>query len=426
MAWSRLLIDITPLRNAPAFRRLWIGSALSSFGSQMTSFTVALQVYTLTHSSLAVGGVGIAVAVPAVLFGLVGGAIADSMDRRRLALVACAMQTAVSAMLALQAIGGFGSLWLLYLLVAAGSTISAVSGPVRRTFLPRLLEPGQVAPGAALNMLAMHASLTAGPLAAGAVVAIWGVKAAYLMDLITFLGAFYGLFRLPPMPPEGAIKRPSLHAIREGLTFIRRSRVVAGAFLADINATLLGMPFALFPAINAAHFGGRSQTLGLLTAAPAIGGVIGSMLSGPVGRVTRPGRAILVAGAVWGASLACFGLTTYLWLAVAMLIVAGAADVVSVIMRTAVVQLATPDNYRGRVSAAEFVVGTGVPQLGNFRAGAVASLLSPVASAVIGGSTVIAGAAAVALAIPEFRRTTSPAAPSPELTEGASPATPAS
>src|SRR5690242_14616792 len=112
MAWPRLLIDITPLRKAPAFRRLWIGSALSSFGSQMTSFTVALQVYTLTHSSLAVGGVGIAVAVPAVLFGLVGGAIADSMDRCRLALVACAMQTAISAMLALQAIGGFGSLWL--------------------------------------------------------------------------------------------------------------------------------------------------------------------------------------------------------------------------------------------------------------------------------------------------------------------------
>ncbi|MEV0393716.1 MFS transporter [Polymorphospora rubra] len=413
MTWRRLMIDTAPLREAPAFRRLWIGSTLSSFGSQMTSFTVAFQVWTLTESPLAVGAVGLAVAGPAILFGLLGGAIADSMDRRRLALVACVAQAAVAAALAGQAIAGLEQVWLLYVLVAAGATVNAVSGPVRRTFLPRLLDPRLVPAGAALNMLAMHASLTTGPMVAGALVAGWGITVAYLVDLLTFVGAFHGLFRLPPMPPEGETRRPSLRAIGEGLTFIRRSRVISGAFLTDINATLLGMPFALFPAINAAHFGGSPRTLGLLTAAPAVGGVIGALLSGPVGRITRPGRGILVAATVWGASLACFGLTTYLWLALALLVVAGVADVLSVIMQTALVQLATPDNYRGRVGAAEFVVGAGVPHLGNFRAGAVASLVSPAASAFIGGSAVVAGTVLVALALPEFRRCTTPATTAP-------------
>ncbi|MEV7228243.1 MFS transporter [Polymorphospora sp. NPDC051019] len=414
MTWRRIMIDLAPLREAPAFRRLWIGSTLSAFGSQMTSFTVAFQVWTLTESSLAVGAVGLAVAGPAILFGLVGGAIADSMDRRRLALVACVAQAVIAAGLVAQAIAGLEQLWLLYLLVAAGATVNAVGGPVRRTFLARLLAPRLVPAGAALNMLAMHASLTTGPMVAGALVAGWGITVAYLVHLLTFVAAFDGLLRLPPMQPEGETARPNLRAIGEGLTFIRRSRVIAGAFLTDINATLLGMPFALFPAINAAHFGGSPQTLGLLTAAPAVGGVIGALLSGPIGRIRRPGRGILVAAAVWGASLACFGLTTYLWLALALLVVAGVADVLSVIMQTALVQLATPDNYRGRVGAAEFVVGAGVPHLGNFRAGAVASLVSPAASAFIGGSAVVAGTALIALALPEFRRCTAPATTAPD------------
>ncbi|BCJ70356.1 hypothetical protein Prubr_73770 [Polymorphospora rubra] len=150
--------------------------------------------------------------------------------------------------------------------------------------------------------------------------------------------------------------------------------------------------------------------------------MIGALLSGPVGRITRPGRGILVAATVWGASLACFGLTTYLWLALALLVVAGVADVLSVIMQTALVQLATPDNYRGRVGAAEFVVGAGVPHLGNFRAGAVASLVSPAASAFIGGSAVVAGTVLVALALPEFRRCTTPATTAPTPAEQPLPA----
>lgn len=404
-------MDMSPLRDSPAFRRLWVGSTLSTFGSQITGFAVALQVFLLTNSSLAVGGVGMAMAIPAMIFGLFGGAVADRVDRRKLVLLTSTVQAAISAVFAIQAFAELHRVWLLYGLVAAQSLVGSIDGPVRRTFLPRLLAPERVPAGAALTMLAMHSSVTAGPIVAGLVVARWGLSICYVIDTVTFLGALYGLFRLPSLLPEGDIKRLSLRSIGEGLGFIRRSRVIAGAFLADINATALGMPFALFPAINAEHFGGSSTTLGLMAAAPAVGGIIGSSLSGPVGRTVRPGRAILIATVVWGVSLAGLGFAGSLAVALALLVIAGTADVVSVIFRTTVVQLATPDGYRGRVSAAEYIVGTAVPQLGNFRAGAVAALTSPAVSALSGGLAVVVGAAVIAITMPAFFRFTATASP---------------
>ncbi|MEV6522330.1 MFS transporter [Longispora sp. NPDC051575] len=400
----RILLDTRPLRESPAYRRLWIGSALSAVGGQMTGFAVALQVYVMTESSVAVGAVGLAMAVPSIVVGLLGGALIDAMDRRRLVLITSGSLTAVSVLFAVQAFADLRQLWLLYCLVVLQSLLNAVDGPARRTFAPRLLSAASLPAGAALGLLTMHGAVTAGPLLAGAVAAGWGLKACYLIDALSFTAALYGVLRLPAMLPEGGAVRPGLRAVGEGLRFVRGHRVIAGAFLADMSAMVLGMPFALFPAINAEYFGGGAGTLGLLTAAPAVGGILGSALSGPVAHVTRQGRAILIAGAVWGAALAGFGLARSLWLALGLLVLAGAADVISVVFRTAVVQVATPDRYRGRVSAAEYVVGVGCPQLGNFRAGAVGSLVSPAFSAVSGGLGVVVGAVLIGLAVPELRR----------------------
>jgi MFS family permease len=409
LVWKRLVADIRPLRESPAFRRLWTGSTLSSVGSQMTSFAVALQIYTATHSSVAVGGVGLAIAVPGVVVGLAAGSIIDTVDRRRLVLVTTSSLAAVSGLFAVQAFAGLSHLGLLYTLVVVQAALSAVNAPARRTFLPRLLPADWVPAGAALNMLSMHLSVTVGPLLAGLLAAAGGLRACYLVDAISFAGALYGVARLPAMRPEGGGgTRPGFGAVLDGLRFIRHNRVLSGALLADLSATVLGMPFALFPAINAERFGGSPRTLGLLAAAPAIGGLLGTALSGPVGRVSRQGRAILVAGGVWGIGLAVLGLAQALWLAVACLVVAGTADVLSVVFRTTVIQLATPDRYRGRASAAEFVVGAACPQLGNFRAGAVASLTSPGVSAFSGGLATIAGAGLIALAMPAFFRYQAP------------------
>jgi MFS family permease len=401
---SRLLADVTPLRSSPAFRRLWLGGALSGVGSMMTVFAVALQVYLLTHSSAAVGLLGLADAVPGIACGLVIGGLVDSVDRRRLVLLMSTVQLLVSAAFAAQAFAGLDNVALLYALVGLQSVAGAVKAPAARTFLPRLLPAGQLPAGAALTMLGMHASMVAGPSLAGLIAAVGGLKLCYAIDAVTFLASLYAVYRLPAMRPDGSGAQPGLRAVLDGWRFVWHNRVLSAALLSDLNATVLAMPIALFPAINAERFGGSPRTLGLLTTALAVGGIVGSGLSGPVGRVRRQGRAMLLAIAVWGAALAGFGLVDGLAATLAMLALAGVADVSSVVLRTTVIQLATPDSFRGRVSAAEYVVGAACPELGNFRAGTVASLTSPAISAVSGGLACIAGAGLIAALMPGFVR----------------------
>jgi MFS family permease len=401
---SRLLADVTPLRSSPAFRRLWLGGALSGVGSMMTVFAVALQVYLLTHSSAAVGLLGLADAVPGIACGLVIGGLVDSVDRRRLVLLMSTVQLLVSAAFAAQAFAGLDNVALLYALVGLQSVAGAVKAPAARTFLPRLLPAEQLPAGAALTMLGMHASMVAGPSLAGLIAAVGGLKLCYAIDAVTFLASLYAVYRLPAMRPDGSGAQPGLRAVLDGWRFVWHNRVLSAALLSDLNATVLAMPIALFPAINAERFGGSPRTLGLLTTALAVGGIVGSGLSGPVGRVRRQGRAMLLAIAVWGAALAGFGLVDGLAATLAMLALAGVADVSSVVLRTTVIQLATPDSFRGRVSAAEYVVGAACPELGNFRAGTVASLTSPAISAVSGGLACIAGAGLIAALMPGFVR----------------------
>lgn len=417
MSRRRLFLDTRPLRESPAFRRMWIGTGISAIGTQMTAFAVALQLFTITHSPAAVGAVGLCVAVPSIVFGLIGGSVADAVDRRVVVLGSTTALALASAGLAAQAFAGLHRAWLLYVLVSVAAVANAADQPTRRTFLPHLLPAERLPAGAALGTLTFHASWTVGPVLAGLVASARGVGACYLVDVLTFGAALYSVFRLPAMPADAAAARPGPRTVGAGLRFIAGNRVLVGAFLADMNATVLGMPVALFPAINAERFGGSPHTLGLIAAAPAVGGVLGSVLSGPLGRVGRHGRVMLIAGAVWGAALAGFGLARGLWLTLGLLAVAGGADVLSVISRATIVQVVTPDAYRGRVNAADFVVGGAAPQLGNARAGAVGSLTTPTVSAVGGGLAVVAGAALIRLAVPALvrydSRSASPASPDP-------------
>jgi len=399
-----LLADIRPLRESPAFRRLWVGSSLSSIGGRMTFFALVLQVYDLTRSSVAVGAIGLAQAGPVLILGLLGGSLADAVDRRKLTLVTSTCLAVVSAGFAAQAFLGLGQLWLLYVLAAVQAVLEAIDGPARRTFLPRLVPADRLAAGVALNQLSGYVSVLLGPVLAGVLTAAAGLRVCYLIDALSFGAALYGVARLPAMPPQESAARPGLRAAAAGLRFIRQHPILVGAFLADMDAMLFGLPIALFPALNAARFGGTPQTLGLLTAALAVGGLLGSGLSGPAGRVSRQGRAMLVTVAVWGAAITGFGLARSLRLALLLLAIGGAADTTSVIFRGAIVQAVTPDEFRGRVTSVDYVVGAGVPQLGNFEAGVVASLTSPAISAVSGGLAAVLGAVVLRLAVPAFAR----------------------
>ncbi len=415
---SRLFADISPLRQSRPFRRLWIGSGLSSIGTALTYFAVPLQVYDLTHSSFEVGAIGLAQMIPTLTIGLFGGSLADAFDRRKVVLVTSCCLSAVSAGLAAQAFAGLNQVWLIYALVAIQSSLSAISGPARQTFAPNLLSADLLPAGLALNRINMQVMLTVGPALAGLIAATpaLGLRACYLVDALSFAGSLYGVAGLPPQPAHAGAARPGPRAVAEGVAFIRRNQVLAGAFLADLNATVFALPIALFPAINAERFGGNPTTLGLFTAAIGVGGLISAGLSGPIRHVRRQGRAMLFMVAIWGAAFAGFAVAPTLWLTLSLLAIAGAADVFTVVFRSSMVQTVTPDQLRGRVTAADYVVGAGGGQIGNLEAGALGSLTTPVISAFAGGLATVAGALVIGLALPAFTRYKrgQPDAPAPE------------
>jgi MFS family permease len=400
----RLLTDVSPLRDFPDFRRLWAGSTLSAVGSALTAYAVTLQVYDITRSSFAVGAISLTSLVPTLSIGLLGGSIADAVDRRKLVLTCSVASAVLSAAFAAQALAGLSVVWLLYALNTLASAVSAVNQPVRRTFVPSLLPPDRLSAGLALNRLSFQIMLTVGPALAGVITAAAGghLQACYLIDACSFGAALYGVARLPAMPPRPTAARPGLRAVAEGLGFIRRSQPLAGAFLADLSATVFGLPVALFPAINAARFGGNPATLGLFTAAIGVGGLVSSAVTGPVRDAARQGVFMLCAVGVWGAAFAGFALARPLWLTLGLLAVAGAADTFTVVLRGTIVQSVTTDELRGRLTAAEFVVGSSGGSLGNVEAGALGSLTSPVISAFAGGLATVVLAGVIGLALPQF------------------------
>ncbi|WP_436760032.1 MFS transporter [Streptosporangium sp. V21-05] len=391
MTWRERLIDVRPLRASRPFRDLWIGSSLASIGQQIAGVAVLLQVWELTRSPLWTGAIGLATAVPLLVLGLVGGSLADAVDRRTLVRATTAGQVLLAAGLVAQAAAGNRSVPLLLALVAAQSGCAALGAPAKHTFPVRLLPADQVAAGLALQNVAFQASMLLGPALAGLVLAQWRYPAAYAIQALAGAAALVAVVRLPPMavlrggddrpPGDGARRGPA----RGGWGIILRRPALWGSLATDLAATLLAMPIALFPLVNEIRFGGAPQTLGLFLSALAVGGLGAGLLSGTVTRLRRGGLVQLLAATVWGLALAGFGLAGPLWLALGCLALAGAADTVSVVTRGALVQLETPDRYRGRVSSVEHVIGVAGPEAGNLRGGVLASLTSAPVALVVGG-----------------------------------------
>lgn len=398
-----VLLDTRPLRESPPFRAWWLGSALSTFGSQLTSFALLFYVWSTTHEAALVGGVALAQLVTTVAGALLGGALADSTDRRRLVLWTRVGQLLGSV--ALAAIVVSGSPWLpaLYLVAAVQTGFGAAGSPANRSFTARLLPAHRLSAGLALSRLGDQVSLLAGPMVAGLLIVSVGISACFLVDAATFLLAMYGVARLPAMRPDTTLPRPDLRGLRGATRLVVASPVLLGAFATDVAATALAMPVALFPVVNDQLYGGSPVTLGLFAPAIGLGGIVAGALSGRVTSSDRQGRLMLVSAGVWAVAIAAFGLSQALWVALACLAVAGAADTVTVISRTSIVQHAVPDSVRGRVNALDYLVGVSGPQLGNFRAGLVASATSGATSAVLGGLASVAAVVAISVLTPSLR-----------------------
>ena len=400
----RLLVDVEPLRRSRQYRLIYTGQAVSFLGSQLTVVAIPFQVYDQTGSSLAVGLVSLAQVVPLLLGSLLGGAIADSMDRRRLLLVCQVLLAVTIAGLAVNAMLPDPALWPLFVLSAVAAALSGADRPARSATIPTLVDRRDLPAANALWQIQMQIAGTLGPAVAGLLLARFGLGTVYWIDVASFVAAFVAVWRMDPVPPHGGGTKAGLASIVEGLRFIRGRQALQGTFVIDLDAMVFGLPRALFPAIADQRFHGGAGVVGLLFAAPGAGALLGAVFTGWVGRVQRQGRAVLVAVAVWGAACAAFGLSPWLWPALLFLAVAGAADVVSAVFRNTILQTIVPDSLRGRLSAIHIAVVTGGPRLGDAESGAVAALTSPTFSAVSGGVLCLAGVAATAVAFPALGR----------------------
>jgi MFS family permease len=404
-----VLLDTTPLRVSRDFRWLWVGQAVSFAGSMITTAALPYQVFHATGSSLAVGLLGAAQLVPLLLFSLIGGALADAVDKRRLLLVLNAGALCCSAALALNSSLDHPQVWLLYVLGAVSSTFFALGYPVTRSLLPLLLED-ELRPAAfALQSTYGSFGMMAGPAIAGLLIGTLGLTTTYSTDVVTYTVALFAFSRLAPSPPVPGSQRASRSSVVEGLRFLRGHSVVMSTFGVDLLAMIFGMPRALFPAL-AERLGGGPGLYGLLLSSVAAGAFVASLSSGWTARVQRQGRAVLLAVVVWGATIAVAGLTTTAWLAMAMLAAAGAADMISGVYRSSIAADVTPDELRGRVSGVEFAVYAGGPVLGDVEAGVVGGLLGIPFAIVSGGLACIAGAALFARFSPAFARYVRPSA----------------
>ncbi|MEV5705145.1 MFS transporter [Actinoallomurus sp. NPDC052274] len=401
----RAAIDTRPLAHS-AYRRLWLGQAVSFTGFQLTSVAISVQVYDLTKSSLWVGLLGPANLVPLIVFGLWGGAVADAMDRRRLLVLASLVTWASTLGLLIQALLHIRNVPLIIGLVVVQSVGFAITSPTRGAVIPRLLPITLVPAANTLNFTASQTATFIGPVLAGVVIGNGRYALAYGIDAVLFTVGLYAAIRLPAMPPLGdETGRPGLRSVIEGLRFLVTRPVLMMSFVVDIIAMGVAMPRALFPEVADTRFGGE-QAVGWLVAAIAVGAVVGGLLSGWIGRIRRQGVALIAVIAAWGLAVAAAGLAHALWLALLFLALGGAADLVSAVFRQTILQTYAPDEMRGRLQGVFTVVVAGGPRLGDLRAGAVGAAVGATASWVGGGIVCAILVVLVGLAVPSFLRYT--------------------
>jgi MFS family permease len=412
-----ILLDLTPLRRSRDYRALIAGLGVSVLGNQLTTVAVPFQVYAITRSSLVVGLVSLAQLFPLIFGSLLGGSLVDAVDRRKILLVVEAIGALCSAALALNADLG-PQLWPLFLFPAITAALSGIDSSARNAMLPGLVGMELLPASNAIFQSLFQTGAIVGPAVAGLLLAGAGVHLIYWIDAVSFLIAMSAVLTMSPQPvpaagepgpgesaagePAPVPARPGWRSTVEGLRFVRRSQPAKGAYLIDVNAMVFGMPRALFPALAATVFGGGATTVGLLYAAPGAGALLGALTSGWVGRVRRQGLAVVVAVLVWGASIAAFGVAHWLPLALALLAVAGWADVLSAVFRNTIIQFAGPAGMRGRLMGVQMAVVAGGPRLGDLEAGAVATAFGDTVSVVSGGLACVAGALLLAWRLPGF------------------------
>jgi len=394
---SRIAVDVTPLRASRDFRRLTAGTMITGLGTQATLVALPYQVFTLTGSAFQTGLIGAAEIVPLAAGSLYGGALADRFDRRVLLLCCQLALAGVAAALALAAISGKPSVWVLYLLAAAMASVSAFQQTTRAAIVPNTVPPNLLRGALSLTYGLAQLTSVAGPGIGGLLIAVFSISVPYALDAVSCLGMVVAAWAMSPQPVAVGIEHePILRSIRSGLTFVRRRKPVMAGFVIDLSATTFGMPRALFPVLALTVYHAGASGTGLLHAAVAAGSTAAALTTGWLLHARYLGRITLIAVAAWGAFIALAGLVDSIWIAALLFAVAGAADSVSAVCRSTILQTLTPDRIRGRANSVYGLVVAGGPRLGDIESGTVAALTSATFSVVSGGLVCLATAVVAA------------------------------
>lgn len=393
------------LRNRNYALLFW-GQLISAAGTQMQIVAVAWQVYLLTHSAIALGLIGLVQAVPRLLFSLVGGVFADVFDRRKLLLFIEVSMALMSAILALCTFYNVINMFIIYVVVLISACVSAFEFPTRQAIIPTLVPRRQLVNAVSLSMVMMQLTFAIGSTLGGYVIAWFGVVNTYWIDVFSYFVVIGSLLLMVvPRVPVEKRAQAGFSALHDGIRFLRSHPVILAVLSLDFFATFFGSPRSLLPvyASDILHVG--PQGLGILLGATSIGAVLLTPLTGRINRILRQGLGVVLAIVIWGLCIVAFGfLPGPLWLSALFLAGAGAADMVSMILRGVVVQVTTPDEFRGRISAVNAMFVIGGPMLGQFESGLVAGLTTPQFSVVSGGIACIVATLAVTLLVPGLLR----------------------
>jgi MFS family permease len=403
MSRFRIGADLTPLRCSRDFRILYGSRTVVMLGTQATEVALLVQAKQLTGSAFAVGLLGAVEVLPLVLFGLYGGVVADRADRRRVIRLCEAGLAGSAALLTVNGLLPHPALWPLYAVTAVMMATASLQRPSLEASLPRVVPRDQLTAASALLSMSTNACVIAGTTLGGVLAAGPGAWLVYALDTVTFTASFGLLMLLRPLPaPVAGEQGPvtGLRAVADGLRYARGRRDLLGSYLADLSAMIFAYPNALYPFMAAALH--ATWAVGLMFAAPSVGAVAVTVLSGWMGHVRRHGLAIALAAACWGLAIIAFGLAPGIGIALACLVVAGGADMISGIFRDTLWNQTIPDHLRGRLAGVELLSYSVGPSAGQVRAGAVASLTSPRFSLVSGGLACAGAVGLVCLALPAF------------------------
>lgn len=394
-------VDLTPLRRSADFRRIFASGLITYLGSMITYVAIPFQVAALTGSYVAVGLIGLVELVPLVVFGLYGGTLADTVNRRTMLLATEAAAGVLILVLLVNAALPSPHVWPIYLVAMLLAAVDGLQRPSLDAIVPRVVEHDQLPAAAALTAFRWQLGMIVGPAIGGLLISAGGIVAAYTVDVATFVISIVVLWRLTRVSGTAASdESASLSHVIEGVRYAWSRKDLLGTYAVDLIAMIFAFPYVLFPFL--AESLDAPWALGLLYSAGAVGSVIVSLTSGWTARIHRHGRAIVLAAAGWGAAIACVGLTTSLPLVLLFLGIAGSADMVSGLFRSTMWNQTIPDAMRGRMAGIELLSYSVGPLLGQVRSSTAASLTSLRASFFSGGVLCVVGVGIAAISLPSL------------------------